>query len=85
MARLIQANVLISDHGEDGYRVFGRLHYSRGTKTYSLDVDEYVVLHSGDPKINGQLEDIVLHFAESIFREEKAGYPREKIAPHPRA
>jgi len=81
MARLVQANLLISDHGDDGYRVFGTLYFTLGNGLpYALDVDELVSLKTGDPRINGQLEDIVMHVCGRLLPEERNGYPHKRAA-----
>lgn len=82
MAHLVQANILISDHGEEGYRVYGALHFTHANGTYALDLDEWIHLKTGDPRINGQLEDLVMHLCGRILPEERNGYPHKRLVPH---
>lgn len=70
MARLIQANILISDHGEDGFRIYGAVHFLMGVNVYAYDLDTYKQLKTGDPKINGQLEELILKMCEDLHRQE---------------
>lgn len=74
MAHLIQANIMISDHGDAGYRCFGTIHFQMGENVYAYDLDVFKPLRTGDPKINGQLEELIIKLAEEIYRDEKGGY-----------
>lgn len=73
MARLIQANLMISEREKGAYRIYATVHMQMGVGIYAYDFDITRDLKTGDPLVNGQLEELVLGFCEELYREEKGG------------
>lgn len=73
MARLVQANLMISQQGLGEYRIYATVHFQVADQVFAYDFDFIRDLRTGDPKINGQVEELCLKFAEEIAMEEKHG------------
>lgn len=71
MAHLDFLNIMISDRGEEGYRIFGAINFTVGGFGRAFDIDTYIGLKTGDPKINAQLEEILLKWIVELHKVEK--------------
>jgi hypothetical protein len=73
MTQLIQANIMLSQQMSGDYRMYGAVYFKHGVNEYAYDVNVYTELKTGDPMLAGQLEELMLKFAEAIQALEKHG------------